>query len=216
MIADPPVAGIDGNAYQAALRSLVATCQPYLEQEDPDLDDMRLLVAHARSISHCIEKDGYRPRERYTRADVHRSELRRLCSAIFEFNELADYDDGALGLRVWEGFENRVRSAARYADQYGPNDDTWAPEDDTNPIKVVPIPEPDPTAEPVASGVRQGDWVQSNWDDKPRQILTGPNKEGRVRVSDPRDGAGNFGGYFIQTSMLGDSYRLVEQPAKAA
>lgn len=198
----------DGDGYLQALKALVAEAQRYLQHEDPDLDDLQPLQRHANEVARELRDFDYRPRQRMTRADVHRNALLRLTRAVGEYGELEDYDGGALGLNVWEAFERSVRSAAASAR----DDGGWAPEDDTNPIKVSEVPTPDPDAEPI-NGIRQGEWVQASWEDTPRQVLAGVNEDGCVRLSDPRDGGGLFGGYFVQASMLGESHTKVEVAA---
>jgi hypothetical protein len=124
-----------------------------------------------------------------------------------------DDDGGELGLNVWDAFERCVRLAERTVNAYGPEDQTWAPEDDTNPVKVVAVPKPDPAAEPV-NGVRLGTMLASDWvPSEQRRLLTGPDERGLVRLSDHRDGGGNFGGYFISASDVGKRWTPVGDAA---
>lgn len=200
----------DGDGYLHALKALVAEAKRYLQHEDPDFDDLRPMQRHAREVARELRAFDYRPRQRYTRADAHRGTLLRLAQAVDEYSDLEQYDGGQLGLNVWDAFERVVRSAARSAE----DEMEWAPEDESNPVKVREVPVPDASAEPI-NGVRQGDWVQASHDDVPRQVLTGVDDRGRVRLSDPRDGGGLFGGYFVQANMIGESHAKVEMPSAA-
>ena len=84
-----------------------------------------------------------------------------------------------------------------------------APEDDTaNPVLVVAVPTPDPTA-PAINGVRQGDVVQGRGERTRRRVLTGPDADGRVRLSDRRDGGALFAGRFVPAEQLGTVYTVV-------
>lgn len=197
-----------GDDYLNLLKNLLDPCQRFIAHEDADEADTGEMHKAASYVRQLLRNDGYRPREKMTRADVFRNGAQRLSRAIEEYLDLVDYEGGELGLNVWDGFERAVKSAARTAK----DEIEWAPEDDSNPIKVVPVPTPDPTAPPI-NGVRQGDYVKASFWDEPRKVLTGPNGEGRVRVSDPRDGAANFGGYFVEAKDLGVEYLAAEPVA---
>jgi hypothetical protein len=210
------IAAHTADGYQAALKALVKHAQRFIADENADSLD---LSRHARRLSEELHKHDYQPRKRMTRTEVHRNALRQFISAIDEFVDLEHHDGGSLGLRVWEAFEWAVKGAARSADSYGPGDTTWAPEDDSNPLKTSPVPVPDPTAEPV-NGIHQGDWVACphHPDEPPRQVLTGV-EDGHfgpsVRLSDTKDGT-YYGGYHIQAHMLGTDYVRVDPPGEPA
>lgn len=158
MFESAPIAGQTGDAYQAAFTALVALCEDIADPEsgDPNWDGIDKMTGHARVLARYLRDEDYRPREKMTRADVHRNALRHLIEAVDEFDDLKDHDGGALGLNVWEAFDDAVRSAKRTSESYGPDD------------------------------------------------------RGYVRLSDPRDGGGLFGGYFVPADDLGKRYIKVE------
>jgi hypothetical protein len=207
----PMISAPTADGYQQAHQALVKRAQAFLDTEDGDSLPM---IRHARRLSEELRAENYQPREKLTRTEVHRNALKRTIEAIDEFGEL-EHHHGQLvsSWKVWEEFQRAIKSGAR-SDSYGPGDTTWAPEDDTNPLRTTPVPEPDPAAEPI-NGIRQGEWVQSRWDDHPRRVLTVVDHDlmGRsVRLSDARDGT-FFGGYFISPDMLGSDYVKTDPPS---
>ncbi|HEV7805365.1 MAG TPA: hypothetical protein VGO80_06090 [Solirubrobacteraceae bacterium] len=208
-VSAPIITSATGDRYQHALRALAGATRAFWDwwgdEAREDQLDSWLLVRHARRVNLHLDLEDYRPRTRRTRADVHRAMLRRLADAIEAALAANYYDDGPDGDDARQHLLHTLDVAADTADRH----DAWAPEDDTaNPVLVVDVPTPNPTA-PAINGVRQGDVVQGRGERTRRRVLTGPDADGRVRLSDRRDGGALFAGRFVPADQLGTVYTVV-------
>ena len=209
LITTPLIAAPTADGYRAALKTLTAVCRAFL---DAGCEDYLEMVRLARAMDGARRAHDLQPRERMTRTEVFHNRLRMLVMAIDEYVDAEHLSGGVLGLDPWEPFDREVRGAERVVDSS--DDASWAPEDDSNPVKTSLVPVPDPAAPPVVGDLRQGDWVKSRYDEQPRQILTGVEDHepfgASVRLSDPKDGTW-FGGHWLSPKLLAE-YERVEAP----